>query len=311
MSALSEATLEDLGRSGLTDDTISALQISDVRPHDLRRLPADVKSAYHLPYFSLDGEQEDYGRLRLFPPVKTSDGHTMKYYQMPGTDPHAYLPPLFDWRAIAAEPAYSVYIPEGEKKAAAGCQHGLPCIGIGGVWAWRVKVEHVGRITLPIFDQFTWTGREVVLVPDSDAWRGDKQLFDILAGFYALAMDLSQRGASVSFKRLHDDTNGIKQGLDDFLLMPGVSIEHVESVALDDPRLKKLAAWYQRRPNPSMMEELLLMMKAQQAELRSIKAMLHQQARYGYPTRAQWVEPQRSEQDSKRWIFEGVDDATN
>lgn len=304
MNALSEATLEDLRRSGLSDSTISALQISDVRPHELRRLPANVTSAYRLPYFNLDGEQEEYDRLRLFPPAKTHDGHTQKYHQMPGTDPHAYLPPLFDWRAIAAEPAYSVYIPEGEKKAAAGCQHGLPCIGIGGVWSWRVKVEHVGRITLPVFDQFTWTGREVVLGPDSDAWR-EAKLFDILAGFYALAMDLSQRGASVSFKRLHDNSNGMKQGLDDFLLTPGVSLDHVESVALDDPRLKKLAAWYQRRPNPSAMEELLRLVKEQQIELRSIKAMLYQQAR---PMRQDYA---THTEQTDEWSYMGVPRGAN
>jgi hypothetical protein len=304
-ASLNDTTRDDLLKSGLSDETMQALQVRDVRPHDLRRLPVGVISAYRLPYFTLDGDFEDYARLRLFPPVKTNDGHTMKYYQQPASDPHAYLPPLFDWRAIAADPQYTVYIPEGEKKAAAGCQHGLPCVGIGGVWSWRVKVEHAGRITLPVFDQFTWAGRQVVMVPDSDAWRGEKQLFDILAGFYALAMDLSQRGASVAFKRLHDDVNGIKQGLDDFLLTPGVSFEHVEAVSLDDPRFKKLAAWYQHRPNPSAMEELLGLVKAQQVEIRSIKALLQQ--RYRPMTRDY---PAPTEQTNE-WSFKGVPDATN
>ena len=278
MSELSDTTIDDLEKSGLTADTIAALQISDVRPHELRRLPADVKSAYRMPYFTLDGDQEAYSRLRLFPPATTSDGHTMKYYQEPGTDPHAYIPPLFDWRALAADPQYTISLVEGEKKAAAGCQGGWPCIGIGGVWSWKVKVERGDRITLPVLDQFTWTGRQVVMVPDSDAWR-EAKLFDIQAGFYALAMDLSQRGASVSFKRMHDDRNGIKQGLDDFLLTPGVSFEHVEVVSLEDPRFKPLAAWYQRRPTPSAMEEVLRLLKEQQVELKSIKALLQEQGR--------------------------------
>lgn len=169
------------------------------------------------------------------------------------------------------------------------------------MWAWRVKVELARRITIPIFDQFCWTGRPVVMVPDSDAWRGDKQLFDILSGFYALAMDLSQRGAAVSFKRLHDDRNGMKQGLDDFLLRPGVSFDHVEMVFLEDARFKKLAAWYQHRPTLAPMEELIRSMRAVEADLRSIKALLQQ--------RPQRIDPAQNEQ-AEQWTFMGVPDAS-
>ena len=39
------------------------------------------------------------------------------------------------------------------------------------------------------------------IVPDSDAWRPEKEK-DVLAGFYALAMELKERAAHVVFVEL-------------------------------------------------------------------------------------------------------------
>jgi hypothetical protein len=236
----------DLQKSGLSDETISRLGFSAVRPHDIKL--TGVVHAYRLPYFDLDGKPHDFERWRLFPPIVTSDGHTRKYHQAAGSTPYLYLPPLLTWRAVATDPTVRVIFTEGEKKAAAGCQQGLTVAGIAGVWAWRMKLESGDRLVLPELDLFTWRGREVEIVPDSDAWRSDK-IIQVLAGFYALGMELIRRGAHVRLVRL-TERGGAKVGLDDFLLTESSPWHdmwaRLERLELNDRQLKKLAAWHQR-----------------------------------------------------------------
>ncbi|MDT7042926.1 phage/plasmid primase, P4 family [Candidatus Nitronereus thalassa] len=251
MSDLHPEHLTDLQKSGLSDQTLSQLAIQSVNPHRLQKLGSKynaVSSAYEISYWDPDGNRNGFSRLKLFPPLKDAKGHTIKYYQPPGSDPHLYLPPLVDWRLTASDPSIFVYITEGEKKAASFCQHGKPCIGIGGVWNWRVKIDSGERLDCPELDQFIWRARQVEIIPDSDAWTKDK-LFDILGGVFALGMALIQRGAHVQFVKL-PDTSGIKVGLDDWLVREGSLWGHVwyklERISLDDPRLHKLAGWWQR-----------------------------------------------------------------
>ena len=75
-------------------------------------------------------------------------------------------------------------------------------------------------------------------------------MFDILPGFFALAMFLTGEGARVSFVRLPDMSGLAKIGLDDFLKKEGTlwrySWDHLERIQLDDPRLHTLVAWHQR-----------------------------------------------------------------
>jgi hypothetical protein len=64
MRALAPEHLEDLRKSGLTDDTITKCQYVSVRPHDNKIL--GVESAYSLPYFRLDATTNCFARWRLF-----------------------------------------------------------------------------------------------------------------------------------------------------------------------------------------------------------------------------------------------------
>jgi hypothetical protein len=237
--------LADLHASGLSEDTIERLAFESVRPSDLKGLEG-VRSAYRIPYFTIGGVRNGFSRLKLFPPLK-KNGHTQKYSQEVGSDPHLYFPPLLDWQSLSSDAIQPLLIVEGEKKTASLSQEGFPCVGVPGVWAWRQKVEGQS-ITIPALDQFVWQGRHVEIIPDSDAWWPGKDK-DILAGFYALLQDLTQRGATGTLVKL-PDTGGIKLGLDDWLVAEGSqwrhSWKHLERISLDDKRLKGLATWYQR-----------------------------------------------------------------
>lgn len=243
MKALDPAHLKDLKASGLDDATIEACGYESVRPHDIK-LPG-VVSAYRLPYWSLDGTRTDMERRKLFPPLKRSDG-TQKYWQPPGSAPALYLPPGHPWGEIARDHQCVIRKTEGEKKAAALSQHGIPTIGIAGVWNWRHRLDNGERLVIPSVDQFVWKDRLVELIPDSDVWRKEK--FEALCGFYALAQELVSRGADVRFMVLPEAGQG-KVGVDDWLVEAGMQWQHywpsLDRVTLDDARLTKAAKWWQ------------------------------------------------------------------
>jgi len=199
-------TSVDLRNSGLKDESIARCGLESVRPEMLKKLGAKYRAVLHAMefiYWNPDGTPKPYSRLKLFWPADAGngDGKRPRYYQPPGTPPALYLPPLLDWSAVANNPERLLTITEGEKKAIAGCQAGLACAAVGGVWNWRKRLDGGERIALPEFECFAWRGRTVELVPDSDGWREGKEL-DILAGFYALALHLTERGAVCRFVKL-------------------------------------------------------------------------------------------------------------
>ncbi len=245
MNTLALEHAADLQKSGLTDATVSKMQIAAMPPWEIKI--RGVNSAYVLPYFNLDGSVNCFKRLKLFPPVKTDHG-TMRYWQPPNTSPHLYVPPLLGWKNVARRTTTELTITEGEKKAAAACQHGLITAGIGGVWCWRSTLDNGDAFTLPMLDEFQWTNRSVLICPDSDAWHDGKEM-QVLAGFFALAKELQSRGASVQFVRL-PDIHGAKAGLDDWFLVPGHDVENswpkLERISLDDSLFSGLTAWWQK-----------------------------------------------------------------
>ena len=246
MNSLAPEHLVDLKRSGLTDHTIALMLCEGINP---RELPIKgAVSGYSLPYFNADGTKNCFSREKFVPEVVLPDGKMMKYWQPKGSLPHLYCPPLLDWQIVAKHPQTELTITEGEKKSAAACQHGLITAGIGGVWCWTSTLDSGDKLTLPMLDEIIWPNRPVQICPDSDAWHEGKG-WNILAGFFALAKELQQRGASVQFVRL-PDLHGVKAGLDDWLLIPGNDVEHgwpkLERISLDDPRLSTLTAWWQK-----------------------------------------------------------------
>src|SRR5262245_38724023 len=139
MSQLHPQHLEDLRRSGLSDATIEMMTVSSLAPREIDKLAAGglqgVESVLKFPYF-LNG-RGPFSRYKLFPPLQTKSGGTVRYYQPKDSACHLYTLPLVAEKiANIAEP---LFIVEGEKKTAAAVQRGLAAIGIGGVWNWKEK----------------------------------------------------------------------------------------------------------------------------------------------------------------------------
>lgn len=201
---------KDLAKSGLTDyaDKLGFELIPELLIKKLTK--KYMVHGYKIPYFSLSGKPTDFYRIKLLHAEGVAE---QKYWQPPNTLPKFYFPPLVDWSEIAASEE-TIYITEGEKKAACACAHGMPTIGLGGVWSWKSKQASLPF--LPDFDLVNWARRDVLIVFDSDL--ADKP--QVLGALHALARTLAKMGAKPSFIRLPSE-DGEKVGLDDYLIAHG------------------------------------------------------------------------------------------
>jgi hypothetical protein len=165
--ALARVHLDDLRKSGLTDDTIAANLIRSVPPAMIGRLlgfdmPA-VRSALLFPFRSPDRGFMNHVRMKVFPSLTDASGHTIKYLQPRGSCPRLYFVSACLREVLEGESP--LWFVEGEKKALAVAQLGLPAVGICGVQGWR---RPGGEELLEDFDAIPLTGRVVEILPDAD-----------------------------------------------------------------------------------------------------------------------------------------------
>lgn len=166
-SAPAPLHLEDLRRSGLTDNTIRQQKIRSVPPHMIEALlghPAPrVVSAYLIPFPDPGGGWFDHVRLKVFPSYEDAQGRTVKYLGPRGATPHLFFP-LASLDAVRTSDT-PLWLVEGAKKALAVTQLGLPAVGFEGIEGWHVAGA---RDLLPDFAFIPLKDRLVELVPDGD-----------------------------------------------------------------------------------------------------------------------------------------------
>lgn len=205
-----DATAQDLARSGLT--------LSDIkgRTTSLRALKMNVgfdAQCYVIPYIHpITRSKSAFYRVRLHDGPKDDKGKPLRYLQPKNSAPHLYFAPRVKWSSVLPAADVELWITEGEKKAACACKHGVPTIGIGGVWNWQVKGKPISDL-----DLVTWKGRKVRVVFDSDVAHNPQ----VRAALRALVRELGDRGASVGVTFLPDDAQG-KIGLDDWIVAKGI-----------------------------------------------------------------------------------------
>jgi hypothetical protein len=201
--------LADLRKSGLSDEMIAAAGVRSISARGIvNALGFPVYGGTSLlcfPYPGADG----FCRYKAF---YESDfaGKRPKYLQKKGSGSHLYIPDTT--RTVLRDTSVPLYLTEGEKKTLKGCQEGLFCIGLSGLWNWSDGDKGL----IADFSQINIEGRTVCIVPDndyrkSDAPYGTKNLEKAVS---ALAQKLMERGAQVSVVGLPD---GPEKGLDDYL----------------------------------------------------------------------------------------------
>ena len=188
--ALAPTHRADLDRSGLAAETIRRQAIRSVPPAMIPRLlgfdPKAVTSALLFPFPDPAGGWLDHVRVKVFPPLSDADGHTVRYLQPRGSGVRLYF--VRDCLRAVREGDEPLYVAEGEKKALALAQLGLPVFGLCGIEGWHPCGS---RALLPDFDQIRLAGRVVDLLPDGD-WRSNPNVARAVARLHAA---LAQRGA--------------------------------------------------------------------------------------------------------------------
>jgi hypothetical protein len=207
--ALASEHRANLQRSGLTDETIRQQKIRAVPPSMIDLLlgfpTSNVVSAYVLPFADPRGGWMEHVRLRVFPPYRDRRG-LVKYLQPRRSGVRIYFP-LATLPAVrhSADPLYVV---EGEKKALAVAQTGLPTVGICGIEAWHLA----GSSALhPDLDDVGLAGRVVHIIPDAD-YRTNAAVARAVRGLAQACT--ARRAASVRIVLVPADCKGV----DDFLV---------------------------------------------------------------------------------------------
>lgn len=229
---LSPATLTKLAGSALDPEDAELLRIEPFTAEQCKqaKLPAAV-AGFKIPYFDLNGRITKFFRVRYMEDTRTgfskqTSKKAMRYGQPPHSVNELYLPPFVDWNGIANDKEIPVLITEGELKSACATKHGLPTIGLGGVWCFQSAKN--GTPLLEGFEWFEWAGRTVYIVYDSDAATNP----DIVAAEARLARRLLERGAQVWIARMPSRDEATKTGLDDYIVLHG--IDSLQSEVLEE-----------------------------------------------------------------------------
>lgn len=238
-----ELMLSDLKRSGLSANDAKRLgckPVSGKRAKGMLGLTkVNLPDGIIIPYYDIDGRKMPNAfRWRALRNYTQRNRQTRKrepgpkYRQPVGTKPWLYLCPLLDWAHISGP----VVITEGEKKAAAACKVGIPTVGIGGVYSWKVAKSDPDEL-LPEFDDVLDDDVTVEVCFDSDVDTNP----NVSQALARLATALEKRGFDVKVIRLPAGSNDEKIGLDDFLVATGTTASGKFSTKRANQAFKKLA----------------------------------------------------------------------
>ncbi|TWT35601.1 hypothetical protein KOR34_04940 [Posidoniimonas corsicana] len=228
------AHIAELKASGISED--QALEAGVYSEHDQRELArlanrkrwgVKLGAALVFEYRDLGGNTVLH-RLKPERPAKQG-GRELKYIQPSGERSQSYFPPGVAKKAL--EPGVMLAITEGEKKALSATIHGLPCVGLSGVWNFKPGGK-VGEL-LPELELIDWRGRPVYIAFDSDVL--DKE--QVRLAEQVLAATLQDRGAEVKVCRIPAADDGSKQGLDDIIVARGRCVldELLNAAAVPEP----------------------------------------------------------------------------
>lgn len=158
-------------------------------------------------------------------------------------------------RAHLANPDVPLWITEGPVKADAAVSHGLACIALFGVYAWRAKNDFGGTAVVPQLEWLHLKDRRVFLAFDSDVML-KVQVHDALSRLYGV---LEHRGADVAVVLLPPGDHGTKTGLDDYFARGGTVEElFAYHVTKGVPQPPTLGADKKKEPEPIVDDEATL-----------------------------------------------------
>lgn len=214
---LRDDVLLDLARSGLDAADARKLGIVNATTEWAKEHTGYPRAGYLIPY-----PATDYWKIRFTEerkPLKFGGElwteESPKYCAPKNSGTFAYFPALLDWAAIRADPSIAIVITEGEKKAAAMCKAGFPCVALGGVDSF--SCANRGIELLPELEQLCLGGRSITVCYDSDVMTKK----EVRGARIRLEAQLLKRGAAVFEAVIEPPKGEGKAGLDDLLVAEG------------------------------------------------------------------------------------------
>lgn len=232
-----QAMIAKLSTSALSPEQGKILRMEPYTAAECKslKLPA-TKAGFLIPYFTLDGKVDKFFRYRYLEDTRTgfdklTKKKALRYAQPSDTTVGVYLPPLMDWRALAEDAEIPVIITEGELKAACATVHGMPTIGLGGVWSFMSK--KAGEPLVPMLKSFEWSERTVYICYDSDGATNP----DVVLAEARLAQRLVELGAHLYICRIphpkpEENEPPKKMGIDDYIVEYGA--DQFKNVVLEE-----------------------------------------------------------------------------
>lgn len=213
--------LAKLATSLLEANDATALMMGPADPSELEALGLPAKMAFELPYFNAAGKPTGFKRWRYLEDTRDgfaaqTDAKAIRYVQAKSTVSEVYMPPLVNWAEVQENPDIPIAFTEGELKAACCTKHVMPCLGLGGVYSFKSTKRKLPL--LPIFYDFTWKGRHVIVAFDSDAHTNPM----VVSARNELCRELLAMGALPHVANVTAGLDGSKRGMDDLALQEGV-----------------------------------------------------------------------------------------
>jgi len=185
---LSPTHLEDLYKSGLSNETILEARIYSVDSQEAKKLlkrTKEVGPGYVIPY----PKKRGFGAGINFKPNKPSldsEGKSRKYLRPLRSKQQLFIPrPVW---AVLQNAKIPLIFTEGEKKALKATQEGFYAIALSGVWGWKSNHQPIDDFKLINFKK-----RIVYIVFDADKHTNP----NVLRAEQELAKYLTSMGAIV------------------------------------------------------------------------------------------------------------------
>lgn len=225
------AVLKYLRDRGIGESLIDDLGLYITPASDLMRRSrgtqgySDERLAVVFPHFNTSGDYISWWSARLVDtqlrPVVASFANLVphkrgKMFCPPQEPPHAYLPPILDWRKL--QKGDRVYIHESCIKAINGARLGYWSVGLNGVWGWGSRKHNLSLVQE--LRDLPWRALDLqpVIVFDSNA----EDNWDVQAAIAQLAAKLLEiTGRHARHILLPRGDGEVHWGFDDFAVARG------------------------------------------------------------------------------------------
>ncbi|MGH9755486.1 MAG: DUF927 domain-containing protein [Blastocatellia bacterium] len=196
-----------------------------------------IVPALVVPVFGVTGEIVNYqirpDRPRVLKSKNGKPPKPLKYETVADTQMRIDVPP--GARAWLGDPARSLFITEGARKADSAVSQNLCCVALLGVWNWRGENEEGGLTALADWESIACksseTARKVYIAFDSDIIEKKS----VYLAMKRLKKWLELRGADVKIIYLPSADGGAKVGLDDYFAQ-GRTVDELLALATDKLR---------------------------------------------------------------------------